>query len=179
VTPAAWGRIVLVLLVALVVQVAILDQITLFGAHADLFIVIVVVAGLVGGPGIGAGVGFVAGLFADLVVITPYGLSPLCFSIAGFGIGLLRSIPSGRDTPSVDFAACVAGTAATTLLFAVVGALVGQPDMLGATAAYAVVVTSLGALVLAWPVRRVVVWALGDLRVTTGAAVGSGGSAAG
>ena len=178
-SPAAWGRTLLVILIALVLQVGVIDQLVVLGAHADLFPILAVGAGLLAGPQRGAAIGFVTGLVADLVVTTPYGLSPLCFTIVAFGMGLVRSIPQGRDAPSADVAACVVGTALATLLFAIVGAAVRQPGMLGITALDAVLVTAIGAIVLSWPVLFTLRWALRDSRATSAYSIGAGGSAAG
>ena len=176
---SSWARVLFVLVVAAVAQVAVIDQLTVLGAHADLFPVLAVGAGLLSGPQRGAVVGFVVGLVADLLVTTPYGLSPLAFTIVAFGMGLARAIPQGRDALSADIAACVLGTALATLLYAVLGAAVRQPGMLGATGADALIVTALGAIVLAYPALWALRWALRDVRAPSGYAIGAGGSAAG
>lgn len=177
-TATTSARLALVLLAALVVQVSVLDQIVVLGEHADVMVLLVGAAGLVAGPQRGAITGFVTGLVADLVVSTPYGLSSLAFVLVGFGFGLFRLAPAARETRSVQVAACMASGALGTVLYAFLGALVGQPGMLGRTGLDAVVIVTLGSLVLAWPALAVVRWALGDAeRASRGLAVPSGGSA--
>lgn len=177
-TATSSARLALVLLAALVVQVSVLDQIVVLGEHADVMVLIVGAAGLVAGPQRGAIAGFVTGLVADLVVTTPYGLSSLAFVLLGFGFGLVRLSPAVRETRSVQVAACVVSGALGTVLYAFLGALVGQPGMLGRTGLDAVVIVTLGSVVLAWPALVAVRWALaGTDRASSGLAVPSGGSA--
>ncbi|MDA8035218.1 MAG: rod shape-determining protein MreD [Actinomycetota bacterium] len=177
-TLTSWARLVLVLLAGLVLQVAVVDQVTVLGAHADLMVLLAAAAGLVAGPERGGLVGFVVGLVADLVVTTPYGLSSLTFVLIGFGFGLLHRAPSSREGRTAQVAACVAAGAAGTVLFAFLGALVGQSGMLGRTAVDAVVVVTLGAVVLAWPALWAIRWSLGSAeRAAAGYGVPSGGSA--
>ena len=91
-----WSRLAAVIVFGLVIQVALLNQIVVWGAHPDLLVLFPVAAGLVQGPQRGAIVGFIAGLAADLVVQLPFGLSPLTFVLAGFAAGLL-----GKATAAV------------------------------------------------------------------------------
>lgn len=177
-TTTSWARLVLVLIAALVVQVAVVDQVTVLGAHADLMVLLAAAAGLLAGPERGGLVGFLVGLVADLVVTTPYGLSSLTFVLVGFGFGLLRLAPSARETRTVQVAACVVAGAAGTLLFGLLGALVGQAGMVGRAALDAVVVVTVGSLLLAWPALWAMGWALGRPdRAASAYGVPSGGSA--
>lgn len=177
-TATSWARLVLVLIAALVLQVAVVDQVTVLGSHADLMVLLAAAAGLLAGPERGGLVGFLVGLVADLVVTTPYGLSSLTFVLVGFGFGLLRLAPSAREARTVQVAACVVAGAAGTVLFAFLGALVGQSGMLGRTALDAVVVVTVGSLVLAWPALWAMRWAFSGLdRASSSYSVPSGGSA--
>ncbi len=85
---ANWARLALVVAAGLILQVSVLDQITVLGAHPDVMILIAAAAGMAAGPQRGAIAGFVAGLAADLVINLPYGLSALTFVLLGFGTGL-------------------------------------------------------------------------------------------
>lgn len=177
-TATSWARLALVLLAALVVQVAVVDQILVRGTHADLMVLLVGAAGLVAGPQRGAITGFLVGLVADLVVTTPYGLSSLTFVLVGFTFGLLRLAPTAREARSVQVALCVAAGAAGTILYAFLGAVLDQSGMLGRTALDAVVVVTIGGLVLAWPAVWAMRWTFqGVDRATAGYRVPSGGSA--
>lgn len=178
--PANWGRLGLVLLVAMVFQVGVLDQITVLGAHPDVLVLLAAAAGLAGGAQRGAVIAFVVGLLADLVVSTPYGLSPLTFVLVGFGVGMLRSIPAGRDSLGAQAVALVAAAAIGTLAYAILGAIVGQPKMLGSQAAAAVFIVALGSILLAVPALRALEWTLaGSSQVFEAGSVPRGGSALG
>ncbi len=171
----SWLRFAVVLICALVFQVTVLDQIVILGAHPDVMVLIPAAAGLVAGPERGAVVGFVTGLVADLVVSLPFGLSALTFTLVGFGVGLLGMIPASRNDASARFGCCVAAAALGTALYALFAALVNQSGVLGSTAAAAVLVVTLGALVLAYPVIAILGWVLAD--TSAASYVPSGGSA--
>jgi cell shape-determining protein MreD len=179
VTAASWARLGLVLVGALVFQVGVVDQVAFLGMHADVMVLLAGAAGLLAGPARGAMVGFVVGLVADLVVTTPYGLSSLAFVLVGFGSGLVRLAPAARATRRVQVVLCVLAGTLGTLTYAVLGALVGQPGMLSRTGLDAVVVVSLGAVVLAWPALWAMRWVV-QASAPASSALGfpSGGSAA-
>jgi len=173
----SWARLAIVVIVGVVVQVAVLDQLVVLGAHPDLMVLLAAAAGLAGGPQSGAMVGFTTGLVADLFVDTPYGLSSLTFVLVGFAVGLLRSIPAGREVGSAQVAACIVAGAAGTLLYAVLGALAGQSGMLGHGTANAVLVVTIGSIVLAPIALACLRWVFSRGRSRAGYAVPSGGSA--
>ena len=79
----------LVLVVALVAQIAIVADLQVVGAVGDLMLVVTVAAALTGGPDRGATYGFFAGLIFDLVVDSPFGLSALTYAVVGYGVGLV------------------------------------------------------------------------------------------
>jgi rod shape-determining protein MreD len=177
VTATNWARLVPLVLVGLVFQVAVLNDVTLFGAHPDVMILLAAGAGMAAGPQRGAVAGFVAGLAADLVVNLPYGLSPLTFVLVGFGTGMLRANLASREVGSTQVAACVAAAALGTLGYALLGAITGRSGMLGLVTVYAVLVVALGALVLSWPLLRGMRWVFAGSRARYGLAVPRGGSA--
>jgi rod shape-determining protein MreD len=174
----SWARLALIALIAFVVQVAVLDQIVVLGAHPDVMIVLVGAAGVVGGPVAGGTVGFILGLVADLAQPTPYGLSSLTFVLVGFAVGLIRTLPGDRDGRSAQVAATVAAAAVGTIVYAVIGQLVGQSGFLGRQAADAMLVVTLGAIVLAPPGVAAMRWVLLHAERSAGShAVPAGGSA--
>lgn len=177
-TAVNWARLLLVCTVAFLLQVALVDQVVVAGVHADVMVLLAVAAGLSSGPQRGAVAGFVLGLFADLVVPTPYGLSSLTFVLVGFAAGLVRGDSDRGDTFFGRGVLCLIGGAVGTLAYAVLAALIGQPGMLGGATFEATLIVGLGGLVLAWPAVWAMDWALalaqsiGDRR-----SVPSGGSA--
>jgi rod shape-determining protein MreD len=82
-------RAVLVVAVVLIVQATLMADLRVAGALGDLVLVLVVAAGLTGGPDRGATYGFAAGLAYDLLLDTPFGLSPLVYALIGFVVGLV------------------------------------------------------------------------------------------
>jgi rod shape-determining protein MreD len=124
-------RIVLaavLLLVALVVQVSVLGRLQLPGATPDLLLLVVVGLALVFGPMGGSLTGFFGGLLADLAPPSDHAIGryALVLCLMGYAAGLLRAEP-GRQRSVLGPLLVVAGSAVvSTVLYALVGALVGD-----------------------------------------------------
>ncbi|AXI77551.1 rod shape-determining protein MreD [Peterkaempfera bronchialis] len=116
------------IVVALVVQVSVLARLGLPGAVPDLLLLVVVGLGLVYGPTGGCIVGFAAGLLADVAPPSDHAIGryALVLCILGYAAGLAR--PESRSLRSVTGPLLVVAVAAvaSTLLYAAVGALVGD-----------------------------------------------------
>ena len=76
-------RALLLVVVTLLVQSTIVLDLPIGGAHPELMVLLPVAAGIVGGPEEGAVMGFVAGLAADLLLPTPFGLTALVGCLVG------------------------------------------------------------------------------------------------
>ncbi|MEZ7006977.1 rod shape-determining protein MreD [Streptomyces sp. SCSIO 75703] len=114
--------------VALVVQVSVLARLQLPGAVPDLLLLTVVGLALVYGHVGGALIGFGAGLLADLAPPADHaaGRYALVLCLVGYLAGLARP-ENGRLRSAVGpMAVVVAAAVGTTLLYAGVGALVGD-----------------------------------------------------
>ena len=85
------------------------------GAHPDAFLVLAIVGGLVAGPQRGAVIAFLAGLIAGLFVVTPFGLTSLCFVLVAFTAGLASRLSAGRAPYSFRFGTALIGGVAATL----------------------------------------------------------------
>lgn len=157
-TVRMWGRLALIAFGALVVQVALLDQIVIAGAHADLFLLLAISAGLVAGPQRGAVIAFVFGLVADVFVHTPYGLSSLCYVLVAFAVGLATSVLPGRPTIGFQLAAALLAGIGGTLLFAGLGTLIGQPSVPRHQLAIVVAVVAAGCVLFARLTYRLFEW---------------------
>ncbi len=122
-------RVLVVIALAAVAQVAVLGDVRPAGVHPELLLLVAVCAGLASGPERGAVVGFLAGLAADLFLPTPMGLSALTYCLVAFAVG---SLQSGilRATWWIPVATALAASAAGTVLYALVGAMVGQNQLL-------------------------------------------------
>ena len=124
----ARSRVLLVLFAAMVLQLSVGASIDLAGVHPDVMLLMAVAAGIVGGEERGAIVGFAAGLLADLFVQAPFGLAALSFTLVGFCTGLFRTSILRAPWWLVAGAAAVA-SAGGVVLYAVIGAVLDQSQM--------------------------------------------------
>jgi hypothetical protein len=166
--PGSWIRLGIVALVGIVLQVGVLNDIVVLGAHADLMVVIAAAGGIAGGPGRGAIIGFVAGCFSDLSVSLPFGFGPLAFVIVGFGSSYLLRAANGRDLPLAEVATVVGASVAGTFLYAFFAAAVGQPGMLGPNFVRVVADVAVGAGVMGLPALWVMRWVTGPSALVVG-----------
>ncbi|MHB1924025.1 MAG: rod shape-determining protein MreD [Acidimicrobiales bacterium] len=125
----ARSRVLLALFIAVVLQLSLGAGVRIFGVHPDLLLLVAVAGGLVGGDERGAMVGFVAGLMADLFLQAPFGLSAMSFTIIGFAAGIFSGTILRASWPLVMAGAAVA-SAAGEILYALLGAGLGQSQML-------------------------------------------------
>ena len=159
-TLRTWGRLGLIALVAVFVQVGILSQIVVGGAHGDVFLLLAISAGLVAGPQRGAEMAFALGLVADVFVQTPYGLSSLCYVLVAFAVGLATGAMNRRPTLGFQVAAALLGGVGGTLLFAGLGTLIGQPSVPRHQLVIIVTVVAAGCVLLANLACRLLEWAV-------------------
>jgi len=134
----------LAILVAVVLQAAVLSRLPLPGGPPNLVLVLVIAIGLAGGGSAGLAAGFGAGLLTDLLSDHPVGVLALCFALAGLLAGLLDADVRRSVLLSVVVVAVLTGAVYLTYL-GVMG-LLGQPVADGAagvlgTIAYDVVLT--------------------------------------
>jgi rod shape-determining protein MreD len=159
VTTRAVTRVGLVLLAFVLVQQTIILDLRIGGIHPDIMILLPIVAGVVGGPSRGASMGFAAGVVADLFLPTPFGLSALVGTLIGFAVGS-ATLALDRSTLWLPVVAALAGSALYELIYAVLGSVLGQPQILHADLVRIVVVVSIANAVLVIPAMRLVTWAL-------------------
>jgi len=164
-------RVLLIILAALILQNPVLDRIQMARAHPDLLLLLPVVAGLVGGPGEGAWVGFLAGLAADLSLPTAFGLSALVFTLTGFAVGSIVQALIEGPWWVVPLTGAV-GTAIGELLYVGVAVVTNQTLVLREPQAVAFVigVASGANAVLAMPVALALRWAIRADDLTPGLA---------
>jgi rod shape-determining protein MreD len=121
---------VVAVLVAVVLQTALLDRLPFPGGSApDLVLVLVVTLALASGPMEGVVIGFGAGLALDVAppASNLLGLSALVFCLVGYGCGRLRG-PLERSS-WLPLAVVALGVAAGEALYALVGMIFGDPDI--------------------------------------------------
>jgi rod shape-determining protein MreD len=85
-------RIALLVLVTVVLQLAVVTQITLLDADPDLFPLVVLSVGLLAGPIPGATTGFLLGLVADMALLQTLGVSSLLLIAVGYLAGRYREL---------------------------------------------------------------------------------------
>ncbi|MET9619147.1 rod shape-determining protein MreD [Streptomyces sp. NPDC006464] len=119
---------VTLVVVALVVQVSVLARLQLPGAVPDLVLLTVVGLALVYGPVSGSLIGFGAGLLADLAPPADHaaGRYALVLCVIGYLAGLARPDNGRLKSATGPMAVVVAAAIGSTLLYAGVGALVGD-----------------------------------------------------
>lgn len=160
-TLRAWGRLGVIALVTVLLQVGVPNQIVIGGAHPDMFLLLAISAGLVAGPQRGAAMGFTLGLVADVLVQTPYGLSSLCYVLVAFAVGLAAGTVTTRPTLGFQAVAAFLGGTGGTLLFAGLGTLIGQPSVPRHQLVVVAAVVGVSCVLLANLACRLIEWAVG------------------
>jgi rod shape-determining protein MreD len=158
-------RLVLLGFATVVVQQAVVSQISIFGVSADLAPLVVMSVGLLAGSTAGAISGFGIGLFVDLVLVQTLGVTSLLYIAIGYGCGRLREV---RDPAHglVPLAMGAAATAFAGIGMALIQFLLGVNSPVSVLLAQQIFVTILVNTLLALPiyalVRRVIRPALPD-----------------
>ena len=148
-----------------IVQIAAVSQITVFGVSVDLAPLLVASVGLLAGSLPGAVFGFAVGLFVDLALVQDLGVTSLLYIVIGYAAGRLREL---RD-PAHGLVPVIVGAVATaisTVGFALMQFLLGIEApvswLLLRQVLVAVLLGALFALPIYALVRRVVSGALPD-----------------
>ncbi|GAC1437358.1 MAG: hypothetical protein NVSMB51_11060 [Solirubrobacteraceae bacterium] len=117
-------RVVALCVVATLLQIAAISQLTVFGVNADLSPLVVAFCGFLCGALVGGGAGFGVGLFLDLALVQTLGVSSLIFTLVGYGAGRLRELraPQSALTP---LGVAAAATAVGAVGYSVIEFLLG------------------------------------------------------
>jgi rod shape-determining protein MreD len=153
------ARVTLVVFAFIVVQQTLMLDIRIGGVHPDIMVLLPMAAGLVGGPGRGATMGFGSGLVADCLLPTPFGLSAFIGALIGFGVGLATGALDRSSWWLPTVAALVAGVL-YEVFYALIGSILGQPQMLHVGVTRTALLVAVCNAVLAVPAVRMVGWAL-------------------
>lgn len=155
------ARLAVVLATTLVLQTVVVDALSVFGVHLDLWIVVTVGAGLAAGPDRGALVGFLCGLAFDLTQPGPAGLGALLYTLAGYLVGSVQRSVVG---PAwwVPMLAATVTTLATVTAYVVLGVLLGHQEWLTTRMLGVVLVVTAGAAVLSPLAVRIMAWTEGE-----------------
>ena len=87
-----WLRLTAVAFVILAIQTTLCTEMKPLGETLDLMLLAVAATGVVGGSQSGALAGFVFGIAFDLVLVTPFGMSPLVYGLVGFAAGYAQTL---------------------------------------------------------------------------------------
>ena len=159
-TARAAVRGLLVVAVTLLLQSTIVLDVTVHGTHPDIMVLLPVAAGIAAGAEEGAVVGFVAGMAADLLLPTPFGLSALVGCLVGYAVGFTTGSIT-REVWWFPALVALAASAAWVMLYAVLGAVLGEGQFVKVDLVAVVLVVSVVNAVLAAPAVRVMGWVLG------------------
>jgi len=138
-----------VILTALLLQVTVVNRLHLPGGHPDLVLIALISLALVGGPAYGAVAGFAAGFVADVLPPADHTIGRLAFvyAIVGYAAGLLEDTEERSVVGAV--LAVATGSAAAVVLFAGVGALLGDPRVTTGNVGHALLAAVIYDVVLA------------------------------
>jgi rod shape-determining protein MreD len=148
-------RLGVLVLVTVVLQLAVVSQITVADADADLLVLVTLSVGLLGGAIPGATAGFLLGLVADMALLQTLGVTSLLLIGVGYLAGRYREL---RDATHklVPAIAGVLATLAFSACFALVQFLLGVESTVSALVIRDAVVTVLINGLLATPVFALV-----------------------
>jgi len=153
------AKVPFVLLLFLVVELTVLDRLRVFGAVPDIMLLLAVVAGIVGGPRVGALFGFAAGIVLDLFLETPMGLSALVFCLVGYAVGNLQGGVL-RAAWWIPIATTLVASVAGVLFYALVATVVGEPGLVTPRLLVAAAVVGVFNALVAPLALRLVRWSL-------------------
>ena len=156
-------RLAIIGLVAVIVQITAISQISLLGVSADVTPLIVASVGLLAGSVPGAVMGFSMGLFVDTALVQTLGIDSLLLTGIGYGAGRLRELRDPSHT-LVPVAIGAAATAISQIGYALIQFLLGVDAPVSFLLVREILFTIAVNTVLALPiyalVRRVVAPAL-------------------
>jgi rod shape-determining protein MreD len=123
-TPQLALRLAVLCVLVVVLQVAAVSQVVIFGASADLTPLVVAAVGLLCGSVPGAVFGFCVGFLFDAALVQTMGLSSFTCIVVGYGAGRLREL---RDPQSVVVPMIVGAvaTAITTFGYGLLNFMLG------------------------------------------------------
>lgn len=147
--------------VCVLLQVAVFSQLHIDDAGPDVALVAALALAYREGPSVGAVAGFCAGLAIDLFLSTPFGLSALSFTLAGYAIGLVRGSMvriTWWSAPFLSFLGALIANGA----FVLIGTLAGESRLWNAHSVVVVLISAMYDTVLAFVIFPVMGWANGS-----------------
>lgn len=152
-------RLTLVVGLAVLIQLAVVTQFSVFGVVPDFIPVLVVSIGLLGGAVSGATTGFVAGFLIDLTLVQTMGVSSLLLTIAGYFAGRMRELYDPVH-PLTSSAVGASANVFFTVGFGIMQFSLGQPAPAPISMLWQVLMSAIFGALLAPIVFRVARWAM-------------------
>jgi rod shape-determining protein MreD len=140
---------------AVLVQIAAISQLTVFGVSIDLTPLLVASVGLLAGSLAGAVFGFGVGLFVDMALVQTLGVSSLLLIAIGWWAGRLRELRD-PDGALVPLAVGAGAAAVATVGFSLMQFLLGVHAPVSWLLVRQIVVTILAGALFALPVYALV-----------------------
>jgi rod shape-determining protein MreD len=150
-SPGAFLRVGVLLLLAVVLQLSGLSQLGILGGHIDLVVLVVAAIAFYGGSVSGCAAGFAAGFLLDLLSGATMGVSSLVLTAVGYGVGRFREV---RD-PShglLPLAVAAVATGGFMVAFAAVSFMLDVGASVSPLVIRDAIVTTLLNVLLALPV---------------------------
>jgi rod shape-determining protein MreD len=151
VTPKIFARLTAIAVLAVLLQLSFFSRVEIFHTSADILPLVVVSLGLLGGSMTGAVAGFWIGFLVDCLLVAPLGGSSLVLLGVGYLAGLFRErfeIHSSLVPPLI----CMGLTLCAELGFAVVYLMLGVDAPVSGLILRDMLLKSIFAFFLAWPV---------------------------
>jgi rod shape-determining protein MreD len=150
-TPKILARLVAIVLLGVLAQLSFFSQVTLFHTSPDVLPALVVSLGLLGGTMTGAVTGFSVGFLLDCLLIAPLGGSSLVLLATGYLAGLFRE-RAEIHSPLVPPLLCMALTLFAELGFGAVALLIGGSTEVSSLVVRDLLLKSVFAFFLGWPI---------------------------
>lgn len=164
-TPKILARLVAIVLLGVIVQLSFFSQVTIFRVSPDLLPALVVSLGLLGGTMTGAVSGFSVGFLLNCLLVQPLGGGSLVLLSTGYLAGLFRERVE-LHSPLAPPLLCMALTIFAELGFGAVELMLGADATVSSLAARDILLKSVYAFFLGWPLylglRRLLRTALVD-----------------
>ena len=152
-------RISGVCLLALVLQFTVFTRMRIVGVTPELLAMVSIMAGLMTGSQRGSLVAFCVGLLWDVHLSTPLGLSAISFLLVAYAVGSIgESLFHGTRIQMM--ALVLTATAVSITIYAFIGELVGQGNLMNTRLLQVVVLASLMNAVLSLAAAPLMRWAV-------------------
>ncbi|MEX2107185.1 MAG: rod shape-determining protein MreD [Solirubrobacterales bacterium] len=150
-TPNILVRLVAIVVVGVLLQLSFFSQVALFHTSPDVLPALVVSLGLLGGSMTGAVAGFSVGILLDCLLIVPLGGGSLVLLSTGYLAGLFRE-RFVIQSPLVAPLLCMILTLFAELGFGAVELMLGLDTTVSALVIRDVLIKSVFAFFLGWPI---------------------------